>query len=89
MNLYLLTFKQGNRVVNAWHRSPNAGEAIDLIEDKGIDVIKTVKVKQAFHCACQMTYPDLPFWLRILESDLRYKELQQKQPQEGITKLAL
>jgi len=89
MNLYLLTFKQGNKKVQAWHKANNAGEAVNLLEDKGVEVIKTFRIYPTLHEYIEMSYPTLDFWLKLLETDIRYKELQPKPQLKPLAQIPL
>lgn len=90
MHTYLLTFKQGKKIINAWHEANNAGEAIGLLEDIGIDVIKTIKVKSNLvSIEVKQQFPDLTFMLKIMGQTLEYKELQEPQTVEQLVKIIL
>lgn len=87
MKLYLLTFKQGSKLWEAWHRAPNAGDAINMLEDKGVEIITTHKIKVALEGYIEKGYPDLDFVIKLLQTDIRYKELQPELKQIGLVKL--
>lgn len=90
-NLYLYTFRQGSKVVHAWHEAINSGEGCDQLEEKGIEVILIRKVTKPFAVSTlKNELPDLEFWLKLMNSDIRYRELQDNHPDiKGLTKIEL
>lgn len=75
MNTYLLMFYHKKKLLTAWYLAKNAGEGINLLEDMGVDVIKTVKLRTEYSEACLPVFPCLLDVIEQIQKSPEYRPI--------------
>lgn len=74
MNLYMLTFSHRNKPEYTWFEAETAGEGVNLIEELGVSVIETVKIKdEQDKKLIKKSFYELKSKIRYLKTQKDYK----------------